>query len=221
MKQYNELLTLYKQPFELVRLGRQCDGGYVVPLDLINNNLLTCGISNEISFEQDYLKHVSAPNIHCFDGTIANFPSNELSFNWHKINIGSHDTDKDVSLNTIFDKCFKTATDIFVKMDIEGAEYSVFSTFNSKIFDKINCLVLEVHNIQHRYNEFLNLMNLLLEHFVLIHKHDNNNGHYFTDNNITYCDVYELTFVNKKYISTLEESTIKLPIPGLDFNNRG
>lgn len=220
MKQYNELLTLYKQPFELVRLGRQCDGGYIVPVDLICNNLLSCGISTEISFEQDYLKHISAPNIHCFDGTIMNFPSNDLSFNWHKINIGSHDTDTEVSLNTIFDKCFKTATDIFVKMDIERAEYASFDTIAVENLQKINCLVLEVHNIDCEYAKFKQLMDILQKELVLVHKHDNNCGRYFSFENKILADVYELTFINKKYLVELQVNDMQLPIQGLDFNNR-
>lgn len=220
MKQYNELLTLYKQPFELVRLGRQCDGGYIVPVDLICNNLLSCGISTEISFEQDYLKHISAPNIHCFDGTIANFPSNDLSFNWHKLNIGSRDTDSEVSLNTIFDKCFKTATDIFVKMDIECAEYASFDTIAVENLQKINCLVLEVHNIDCEYAKFKQLMDILQKELVLVHKHDNNCGRYFSFENKTLADVYELTFINKKYLVELQVNDVQLPIQGLDFNNR-
>ena len=97
MRQYKELLQLYKHPFTLIRLGQNADGGYVVPKELINNNLLSCGISNDISFELDYLKNIKNPNIHCFDGTIINFPSNDLYFNWHKINIGATDTAHEVS----------------------------------------------------------------------------------------------------------------------------
>ena len=35
MKDYKNLLQLYKHPFTLVRLGRTMDGGYVVPKELI------------------------------------------------------------------------------------------------------------------------------------------------------------------------------------------
>lgn len=217
---YKDLLQLYKHPFTLTRLGRNCDGGYVVPKELINNNLLSCGIEHEISFEEDYIKHINNPNIHCFDGTITSFPSNDDCFNWHKINIGTNDTSNEISLNSIFDKFFENQNKIFIKMDIEAAEYGAFSTISVENLKKIDCMVLEVHWIDKQYKNFNDLMNILNSELVLIHKHDNNNGQYFYSDSELFCSVYELTFINKSHINTLIKNDVKLPIPGLDFQNK-
>lgn len=32
--------------------------------------------------------------------------------------------------------------------------------------------------------------------------------------------MYELTFINKKYLAELQVNDVQLPIQGLDFNNR-
>lgn len=219
MRPYKQLLQLYKHPFTLIRLGRNADGGYIVPQELITNNLLSCGISNEISFELAYLNKINNPNIHCFDGTIEQFPSENKVYNWHKFNIGAEDNTKEISLNTIFNKYFSTQDNIFIKMDIEEGEYSAFETITKDNLKRISCLVIEVHEINKLYEKFKALMDMLNTELVLIHKHDNNNGHYFKEDNKVIPNVYELTFVNKKFISEKIKNDIKLPIEGLDFIN--
>ena len=219
MTEYKKLLALYKHPFNLVRIGRMCDGGYIVPAELINNNLLTCGISNEISFEEHYLNLIVNPNIHCFDGTIDYFPSNNPAFIWHKMNIDSVDTDTTFCLNTIFDSFFAYQDHVLVKMDIEGGEYPGFETISEENLNKIDCLVVEVHDIEQRYDDFSALMNKLMGSLVLIHKHDNWGGGYFEAEDECFARVYELTFVHKRYIPELEVNDVSLPIPGLDYRN--
>ena len=217
---FTELFQIYKQPFTLVRLGRNTDGGYVVPKELfVNDNLISCGISNEISFEEDYLKMNPDAKVFAYDGTINTFPSsNRMNFIWEKINIGATDTVSTISLNTIFEKY--NLSRVCMKMDIEGAEYAAFSTLLDKNFLNIDCLVLEIHDVQPRANEVKQLIDAINKSMVLIHKHDNNKGSYFTAENKTFPNVYELTFINRRYFSALEPNNVSLPLPGLDFNNR-
>lgn len=217
---YNELLCLYKHPFTLTRLGRNADGGYVVPKELFatNSALISCGISNEISFEEAYLKMNPYARIYAYDGTIDAFPSNnKLNFAWEKLNIASTDTATTISLNTIFEK-YKL-TNVCMKMDIEGAEYDAFSAITQDKLVNIDCLVLEVHDIQYRTAEFTKLMTKLSNFMILIHRHDNNCNTYFNAENTTFANVYELTFVNRRFVLTLEKNYITLPLPNLDFNN--
>ena len=105
-------------------------------------------------------------------------------------------------------------------MDIEAAEYGAFSTISVENLKKIDCMVLEVHWIDKQYKNFNDLMNILNSELVLIHKHDNNNGQYFYSDSELFCSVYELTFINKSHINTLIKNDVKLPIPGLDFQNK-
>lgn len=217
---YIELLQLYKHPFRLIRLGKNSDGGYVVPMELFlaNNNLISCGISNEISFEESYLRINPYARVYAYDGTINNFPSNNrLNYIWEKLNIGFTDTSSTISLNTIFEKY--RLSNVCMKMDIEGAEYPAFSTITTDKLSNIDCLVLEIHDFQPRFIEVVKLMETINRYMVLIHRHDNNCGSYFMVDNMTLANVYELTFVNKRFIPKIEPNNIALPIPNLDFNN--
>lgn len=220
-REYENLLLLYKHPFRLIRLGRNRDGGYVVPKELISDSLLTCGINDEVSFEEDYIKNVNNCKVHAFDGTVDNFPVDlkDTELNFHKINIGPNDTDKEISIQTIVDRYFGESHNIFLKMDIEGSEYSSFDTISEDYLKRFSCIVLEVHWIDREYKKFERLLRKLLADFVLIHKHDNNCGKYFMYNGKVVPDVYELTFVRKELIKTIELSDQKVHIDGLDYPN--
>lgn len=214
---YDELLKTYEFDLNLIRLGRNCDGGYVLPRELINDNLISCGIGNDISFEEDYIRMVEHPNIHCFDGTIEKFPSENPLYSFHCKNIGPYDDDDNISLNTIFSCFFKGQNKVFVKIDIESAEYGAFSTLSQENLKKIDCLLLEVHDISLKYFDLCSLMSKLNSELVLIHIHDNNCGGYFSHNNKSYGNCYELTFINKDRI--LKINNDNSPIEGLDFPN--
>lgn len=217
---YEDLLTLYKHPFTLTRLGRNSDGGYVVPEELIDNKLISCGISREVSFEEDYIKHNNEVKIYAYDNTINNFPiDNHKNVIWEKLNINDKEDLTNISLNTIFEKYDLTKNNnVFLKMDIEGAEYVAFKNF--KYLNNVAVMVVEIHDIKKRIDDFVNLLTYFNNNMVLIHKHDNNHNFYFDFMERRYANVYELTYVNKRFIPKLNKNYITLPIDGLDYPNK-
>ena len=216
---YEDKMTLYKHPFELIRLGRNSDGGYIVPKELIKDELISCGINDEVSFESDYIKHNENAKIYSYDGSINEFPiENHKNIIWEKLNIDKNDSKNTISLNTIFEKFnLIDKKSVMLKIDIEGAEYNSFKDF--KYMNCISCLVIEIHNILKDQVKFEELMSYINKTHTLIHKHDNNCGGYFKYCNITYANCYELTFVNNNFIDKKEVNYIKLPIKNLDFVN--
>ena len=56
----------------LVRLGRDNDGGYIIPKIILDKSdgLLSCGINKDWSFEKDISKYDNILNIHCYDHTL-------------------------------------------------------------------------------------------------------------------------------------------------------
>ena len=57
---------------DLVRVGRDNDGGYILPKSIINicDGLLSYGINKDWSFEKDFLKENPKVIIHCYDHTL-------------------------------------------------------------------------------------------------------------------------------------------------------
>ena len=70
-KKFN-LLKPIKTP-KLLRLGRKCDGGYIVNFDIIKkcNTLISFGMGSDWSFELDYIKRNSSSSIHIYDYTVS------------------------------------------------------------------------------------------------------------------------------------------------------
>jgi len=64
---------LPKKIKNLVRLGRDNDGGYLVCKDTLNKckNLITLGVGDDISFERDFDRLVKPKNIHLYDYTVS------------------------------------------------------------------------------------------------------------------------------------------------------
>ena len=60
----------------LVRLGCDNDGGYVVSEEIVKNceNLITLGLGSDWSFELDYIKSNSKVKIHVYDHTVSSYP---------------------------------------------------------------------------------------------------------------------------------------------------
>lgn len=58
--------------FDLMRLGRACDGGYLVDSRDVAaaDVLIALGVNDDWSFEEDFLQHQEVP-LHAFDGTIS------------------------------------------------------------------------------------------------------------------------------------------------------
>src|SRR5262249_5290726 len=62
---------------------------------------------------------------------------------------------------------------LFVKMDIEGAEYDV-APLLAEYATYLNGFVVEFHDLQNRWNDFVASMLALSERFAVCHVHGNN-----------------------------------------------
>ena len=107
--------------------------------------------------------------------------------------------------------------DVFLKMDIEGAEYDVILDVLGHE-SRVGCLVVEFHNIVGRAAEFNHAIDRLLERFWLLHIHGNNCGPF--DSGASFPDTVELTFLNRRMVQgDLDLSRRSYPVAGLDAPN--
>lgn len=187
--------------YDLVRLGRNHDGGYLVdPTSVVKaESLISFGVSTDWSFEKDFLAKSNVPLL-AYDGTIAtkhlfrrvvrNFLQLRLRklffsictlvdyfsfFNHprahHRLNVG-YDSQKSTSLSSILLK-EQPKTPIFVKMDIEGSEYRVLGDL-LKHSSSISGLVVEFHDVDLHRERILDFMKEFP--LTLVHIHSNNCG---------------------------------------------
>lgn len=242
------LLTPYDLSMNKVRIGRDFDGGYVTIDEVIkdSNVVLSYGVADDISFEEDVLqKYSNIENIYASDCSVDELPISNLSKNliekmiFSKTCVGNKGTsglyksdgnevflalEEQIKNLKISDK------KIFIKMDIEGGEYSSFDGVSDDIWSKVTGIVVEVHWINDfaNHQKFIDLISILNKNFTLINIHGNNNGPLviFADyeKNLIALGrnlpaVLELSYVNNKYAESKKISTESFP-SSLDKNNK-
>lgn len=124
----------------------------------------------------------------------------------------------DISLGQILETnpALGTRHDVFLKMDIEGAEYDV-SRDIIRCQDRIRCIAAEFHDLGERTEEFNVCMQALSSHFFVVHVHGNNGASYDLKNDFP--STVEMTFVNRALfdkgflLSAREYPRIELDFP--------
>ena len=208
------VLTVYDCPFPKIRLGQEYDGGYVIA-DLPNikySLLLAGGISNDISFEEQFLTLYTA-TCYAFDGTIDKLPKDNSNIIFVKKNIEGKNTDTVTNLHELIN----SNKNIFIKMDIEGGEIPWIQSLSDEQMNTFEQIVMEFH---YPYSDTeIDVFNKINRNHVLIHLHGNNCCGARYHNGIVMPNVFECTYVHKKHFTTpIELNTIAIPHP-IDMRN--
>jgi hypothetical protein len=215
-----ELLQVYNYNKKL-RLGANCDGGYVfAELDGDYDCYISAGISDEESFSRDFINkyNIKKENSYGFDATISDYPyhyTENIQFIKKNINNFNDDNNTDLSFLT------ETYNNIFLKIDIEGGEYPWLLEIDETQLNKFKQIIIEFHGITDNgwncnYDDKIKCLEKLSKTHYIVHAHGNNFGPIC--NNIP--DVIELTYVNKNYFDSVPDlNTEHLPVPNLDFPN--
>lgn len=247
-----EALTVFECPFPKKRIGKANDGGYVI-VDLPSTSktsntfgissgydgFISGGISDDISFEDALLDNF--PDLDCclaFDGTVNSIPRarNASKIKFIKKNLGSING-LDISN---LEEYIQPYENIFMKIDIEGHEYSLFnSIIENGLMPKIRQLVLEIHtpaDIRKHPNYYTNLAaygnsdNILLDFLshikkthTIMHMHANNGcATHIQDSGVIIPNVFEITLVRNDILGEIGYNwflnTNKIPSP-LDMPN--
>jgi hypothetical protein len=204
-----------------IRLGCNSDGGYVIgETDGIYDCYISAGVSNEESFSRDFINkyNMNSSNSFAFDGTIQKYPrqyTNNITF--YKRNISPYKDSKNATLQYFINKYHN----IFLKMDIEGAEYPWLKILTSEQLNKFKQIVIEFHGINDdswgtSLNDKIECLNKLCITHYPIHSHGNN----YAKNKNSIPDVIEITYLRKNLFETTPQlnNTI-FPIKNLDFPN--
>lgn len=192
------VLTLYKCPLTKERYGRQGDGGYVVAAlptgayDLF----LAAGVGPDITFEVDFCnKH---PNVPCllFDGTVTGLPYGQQHPNiqFYQKNIGPQETDTETNLHQVI----SGKQNIFLKMDIEGAEFPWLQSLSDDQLSAFAQMVLEFHNPKTQQHQ--RIFEALNRTHYLVHFHVNNCVMTVTTHQgLPVPNIFECTYLHKKF----------------------
>lgn len=123
------------------------------------------------------------------------------------------DNANDATIETIFQRV-RQARRIFLKMDIEGAEYRVIPQILDHA-DRIDLMTVEFHDTDPLRAVFETQVKAILGRFNIVHLHGNNIAGVAADG---LPDCLEITFLNKRF-PTDGGLRDQLPIAGLDHPN--
>lgn len=208
-------LICYEPPKSKVRIGRQNDGGYVIIDGYYYDLMLGCGISDDSSFEHAFLEKYPKVPIYAFDGTIKSFPNPHPKIKFINKNISDKNNEKLTNMHDLIN----TKENIFLKMDIEGSEYTWLHSLSKNQLLKFKQIVIEFHSpfIKYRYDA----LEKISETHFLVHIHGNNccglNTEKKKEGYINVPNVFECTYIRK--------DNLKLPLnkeyfpTNLDFAN--
>jgi hypothetical protein len=213
------VLTVYEIENNLIRVGPNADGGYVIAEGFSYEHFISCGIANDLRFETAFMDHYSINYCLAFDGTIDRLPEHHHSIEWINKNIGYINSKKITNLRDYL----QGKKNIFMKMDIEGSEFNWIDSMSIEELEKFSQIVIEIHWPFDKYS-FSMLKKLTLTHYC-VHIHGNNYSSTnipkglpcdrsadgcITINNtrlgsITLPEIFEITLVNKKMFSNIEK----------------
>jgi hypothetical protein len=209
---------------ELIRIGPNADGGYLVPDDL--DGITTCfspGVGRISQFEQDCLnrgmkvfmadKSVDKPNL--------DVPADQYDF------IKKHIGTVNNSEFTTMDQWVSTFPlnedeDMLLEMDIEGAEYYSLLNMSDFLARRFRIMIIEFHTMHHLWNPYFfelaeAAFNKVLQTHTCVHIHPNNCCGIKYQNGVAIPRVIEMTLLRNDRVNIVNK---RLEFPHkLDYDN--
>lgn len=205
-----------------VRLGRPNDGGYI----MVNNFSVSgggiaysFGIADDVSWDSDMVRR--GYDVFMYDPTIDALPQNHERFHFFKEGILGIEV-KEQSMNTLENfikrNGHESKSDMILKMDVEGAEWSFLSTVTSETLNQFDQIIFELHDLtkpkdQSVMNATLACLSKINRTHSLVHLHAYSGSLMLTlDDKISLTDNLEVTYVKTSNYELVDDENIFLPI---------
>jgi FkbM family methyltransferase len=211
---------IYNSGIELIRVGSNEDGGYLVPNIL--NQIDYCyspGVGDSTKFEDDLLAKF---NIQSFtaDGTIKTSPNKHQFLSK---NIGLENNEHCTTLEDWIRNNTNNNQNLMLQMDIEGCEFETLLSTKKEILELFKIMIVEFHDFADiRTKLGLRLYNALftkiLTTHTICHIHPNNMQGQVYIKGIYVPKLMEITFIKNTLIKNKTDLEYELP-HRLDFKN--
>lgn len=202
-------------PKDLIRIGGDNDGGYLVATDIDEYDMLISpGVGDAYDFDKYFINR-EIDSVLIDPGV--NMPSMEHLVHIKKF-LGTvcSESENTISLDHIIDQYGKGKKKIILQIDIEGAEYAVISSTQDHILSKFGMIIIEFHYLGGLcYRGMLpiieNAFNKLLNNHFVAHIHVNNSCRVVPYKGLQIPDTMEFTFLNKKIYKENHAAVFKSP----------
>lgn len=213
---------------DLVRLGPNADGGYLVPDDLENINVcFSPGVDDQSGFDDACCER--GMSVFLADASVEGPVSRHIHrLNFTKKFIGSNHNDQTMTLESWVLDNSTGDNQLLLQMDIEGAEYEVLICTPRELLSQFRIIVVEFHDLTELWNsQFFKFASIafskLLNDFTCVHIHPNNLAGITVAKGIDIPRVMEFTFLrNDRVLSLTPVNSLPHPldkpnVPGSDI----
>lgn len=209
---------------QLIRIGPDADGGYLVPADLVGiEACYSPGVSDSIGFDLDCVAR--GINVFLADASVDVLPVDHSRLFFTKKFLACWEDESHTTLDAWVNStqtCGNDA-DLMLQMDIEGAEYLVLASASDALLSRFRIIIIEFHNLDHLWNQgFLYLVapifNRLLRTHCCVHLHPNNCSGSLVRGGLEIPREMEFTFLRRDRVSTSVAHPHHFPHP-LDVEN--
>jgi hypothetical protein len=227
LKNFVKKIFIHDLGYDLIRIGSNGDGGYLVPNILKQiSYCFSPGVGGIVDFENDLQKR----GIKCFlaDSSVEN-PSNKIEkYNFIKKNINLFNDANNITLESWINqkleenkKKIEKTNNLMLQMDIEGDEVPILLDVKEQIIKKFKIMIIEFHDFEYIGNKFSlkiyqQLFKKILKNFDIAHIHPNNCCGFIKIFKYKIPNVMEITFLRKDISKFKKKIKKKLP-HALDF----
>jgi hypothetical protein len=196
--------------FDLVRIGGDQDGGYLIPNDL--SGIKYCfspGVDVTSDFEFDLYNKF---NIHSY---LSDFSVNKPGIDCDGFTFQKKylDSKTNVTKDTLSDWIRKENNDdeMILQMDIEGFEYDVLIETSSEVLKKFRIILIEFHWFDKIFSDngfktIKSIFDKLNKNFYIVHIHPNKCCGYSETKGIKIPNTIEYTFLRKDRVKYKKNS---------------
>jgi len=217
----NYFISQFKKNYkytELIRVGANNDGGYLLP-DILNENFycFSAGVGNISKFEKQLSENYNIKSF-MIDASIDSLPENDKNFFFIKKFLGSKTYGKYICLEDWVSQSIKNDQNHkILQMDIEGSEYEVLTFESAESLSQFSLMIIEFHGLQNLSSRnFLRMISANFQkifcNFSICHVHPNNVSGLYDIKNIKIPSCIEVTFIKNDLLSDIKKvKNINLP----------
>jgi hypothetical protein len=190
---------------ELIRVGGNADGGYLIPNDLEGlSGCFSPGVAYTATFELEMAR--MGIRSYLADYSVNSAPIVHPLLDFEKKYIGIDTNDMYMTLKDWYEnKTGLRGGEYILQMDIEGAEYEVLSSIDDLFLKNFRIMVIEFHNLHYIVDPAaINIIEFtfkkILKNFEIVHMHPNNESRPVNYHGFKIPNTMEFTFLRKDRI---------------------
>ena len=186
--------------------GNEFDGGYLISSKIGKRiNLISIGIGDNFSFDLAVAKR--GGTIHMYDGTINKIQNLPDNVTFIEKNVGNNAKNNEIELSSVVNKFMDNLSSLddinVIKIDVEGAEWEIFNTFDFRCLKNFNTLVVEFHEInemlknQDKQQMVIDVLSSINRYFVPVYFSPNNWSQVIRSGKQLMPNVFEIVYINR------------------------